>query len=280
MEGLRRIQRETGQWLPIAETGQRINNICVRGEGPDGAHTGGFDRTGTVQFHASAMVQQIVGADKANQGDTGRLIILIFQPGSRIDREITRDLADNRIVTIAAAELFDENDYDSTDEDLDRLHDHFASLLNVGDEEEVQPRPDWSEQWGYSHVGKSDPRVKNLGNSWVVAYDSITSLLPVKLAANALSAFYNHIVDIAAGHISNNTALQNSLVFVAKARSLKRLSLTFTSPDPIPWEWVIRFARAMSTSLDSSWTVLYKAIARSAYWNVAVINVALSIAAT
>ncbi|KAL8903778.1 MAG: hypothetical protein Q9207_003702 [Kuettlingeria erythrocarpa] len=232
-----------------------------------------------VQSHALAMVQHIFGADKANQGDTGNLIILIFQPGSRIDREITRDLAENRIVTIAAAELFDENDYDSVDEDLDRQHEEFASLLNIGDEEKVQPRPDSSDQWGYSHVGKSDPRVKNLGNSWVVAYDSVTSLLPVRLAARALSAFYDHIVGIAAEHISKNTALQKSLVFVTTATSLKRLSLTLASPDPIPWEWVIRFAREMSGSLDSTWTVLYKAIARSAYWNVAVIHVALSIAA-
>ncbi|KAL8748629.1 MAG: hypothetical protein Q9184_007175 [Pyrenodesmia sp. 2 TL-2023] len=257
MDGLRRIHRETGQWLPIAETGQGINEMCVRGEGPAGANTGGFDKT----------------------GDTGRLIILIFQPGSRIDRAIQSDLADNRIVTIAAAELLDENDFDSADEDMDHLQDEFATLLNIGDEIDVHRRPDWSDEWGYSHVGKSDPRVKNLGNSWVLAYGSVMSLLPVKFAAMTLSAFYSHIVKIAAGYIGNGTAPVKYLVFSAKAMSTKRLSLTLTSPDPIPWDWIIRFARAMSVSLDSGWTVLYKVIARNAYWNVAAINVALSITA-
>lgn len=43
---MRSIYRETGQWLPIAETGQNINDVCVHGEGPENAYAGGFDRTG------------------------------------------------------------------------------------------------------------------------------------------------------------------------------------------------------------------------------------------
>lgn len=46
MAGERRIERETGQWLPIAETGQNVNERCVGGREPGGQHTGGFDKTG------------------------------------------------------------------------------------------------------------------------------------------------------------------------------------------------------------------------------------------
>lgn len=162
---------------------------------------------------------------------------------------------------------------------MDHLHDEYATLLNIDAGVDVHPRPDRSGEWGYSHVGKSDPRVKNLGNSWVLAYDSVTSLIPVKLAAMALSAFYDRVVDTAAEHIGKDAPAVKSLEFDLKLLSVRKLSLTFNSPDPIPWEWIIRFARAMSASLDSSWTVLYKAIARNAYWDVAVIYVALSITA-
>lgn len=38
-----RVERDTGQWLPIAESAQAVNNVCVAGE-----HSGGMDETGKV----------------------------------------------------------------------------------------------------------------------------------------------------------------------------------------------------------------------------------------
>ncbi|KAI4172413.1 MAG: hypothetical protein LQ348_006778, partial [Seirophora lacunosa] len=249
---IRNIYRETGQWLTIAQTGQNINDVCVHGGGVERAHTGGFDRTGA----------------------NGRLIILLYQPGSRIDREIRDDLDSNQIVTIATADLYDASDYDSADEDLRHLSDEFAVLLNVNDEINLpHPRQSWEDSFGYSRVGKSDPRVKNLGSSWVMNYNSVISLLPVHRAVPSLAAFYTHIVDIAADKVGNGTDPVKDLDFVSK-----RLSLTLSSPAPIPWDWIISFARGMSLLLDSRWAVLFNATARNAYWDVATINAALRIA--
>ncbi|KAL8649223.1 MAG: hypothetical protein Q9210_004524 [Variospora velana] len=232
---MRSIYRDTGQWLPIAETGQNINDVCVHGEGLESAHAGGFDRT---------------------------------------DREIETDLESNQIVTIAAADLYDSSDYDSADEDLRNLSDEFAVLLNVDDEINLpRPRNGWEESFGYSHVGKSDPRVKNLGNSWVMNYTSVTSLLPVTRAVPSLAAFYKHIVDIAADKVGNDTDPIKSLNFASRD-----LSLRLSSVAPIPWDWIIRFARKMYLLLDSRWAVLFDATARNAYWDVATINAALRIA--
>ncbi|KAL9016311.1 MAG: hypothetical protein Q9185_006324 [Variospora sp. 1 TL-2023] len=232
---MRSIYRETGQWLPIAETGQNINDVCVHGQGPENAHAGGFDRT---------------------------------------DREIERDLEDHQIVVIAAAELYDGSDYDSADEDLRDLSDEFAVLLNVDDEINLpRPRNGWEESFGYSHVGKSDPRVKNLGNSWVMNYTSVTSLLPENRTVPSLAAFYKHIVDIAADKVGNDTDPIKDLNFASRDLSLRLWSVA-----PIPWDWIIRFARGMYLLLDSRWAVLFDATVRNAYWDVADINAALRIA--
>lgn len=222
-----------------------------------------------IAWHRSSIKR----TDSRRQGANGRLIIILYQPGSPIDSEIERDLADNGIVTSAAAELYDGSDNDSADEDMNILHDEFAQILNIDDEVNLpHPRSGGEDLWGYSHVGKSDPRVKNLGNSWVVAYNSVTSLLPVNRAATSLSVFYEHVVEIAAEKLGNATAP------VAKAEFVwNDLSLSLYSSAPIPWDWIIRFARAMSLSLGLDWAVLYDARATNAYWDVAIIGASLRI---
>lgn len=202
--------------------------------------------------------------------------MLLYEPGSRIDREIERDLSEHMVVRVAAGARLDEyEDYsDSADEDLDHLQDEFAALLNINDEVNLpRPRTGFENLWGYSHIGKSDPRVKNLGNSWVVSYNSVTSVLPVNSGATGLAAFYHHVVRTAAEELGNATASVERLEF-----AFNHLSLSLTSPAPIPWDWIIRFARAMSHSLDLSWTVLYSATARNAYWDVPIIKASLRIA--
>ncbi|KAL9008306.1 MAG: hypothetical protein Q9173_006557 [Seirophora scorigena] len=236
------IDRETGQWLTIAETGQNINDVCVSG--------GGFERA------------------------NGRLIILLYQPGSRIDREIQEDLDSNQIVTIANADLHEPSDNGSANQDLWDLTDDYAVLLNVDDEINLpHPRNGWEDSFGYSRIGKSDPRVKNLGSSWVMNYNSVISLLPVNRAVPSLAAFYKHIVEIAADKVGNGTDPVKDLNFVSKD-----LSLTLSSSAPIPWDWIVRFARGMSLLLDSRWAVLFNATAKNAYWDVATIRAALRIA--
>ncbi|KAL9027137.1 MAG: hypothetical protein Q9196_004296 [Gyalolechia fulgens] len=245
------VQRDTGQWLPIAESAQAVNNICVAGE-----HSGGMEETG-----------------ETFQGDNKRLLISLYQPGSPQDMDIERSREHGDRITMPMIRDEDEN---SIDDDLDDLQNHFASLLNIH-EDPNYPKPlrTWEGEFGHFHIGKSDPQVKNLGNNWELRYNSVTGLLPTNHAARGLSPFYLHIVEIAAEKIASNATSLN----VLNLRS-NGLSLNLDSPAPIPWEWIIRFAREMLEASKLGWTVLYDASARNAYWDLAVISAALRLAST
>ncbi|KAL8721099.1 MAG: hypothetical protein Q9181_007783 [Wetmoreana brouardii] len=171
---------------------------------------------------------------------------------------------------------FDMNfeDYDSIGDDANSMLEDFADILGIRDEVyHYNPRMDSHDSFGYSHVGKSDPRVKNLGDSWVMDHTSVTVLVPVNQAANRLTAFYNQVVDNVVRQLRPAMAPSRSLRFTSHG-----LSLTLTSVAPIHWSWAIRFAREMARSSDSGWTVLYEARIRNAYWNVAIIHAALRLA--
>lgn len=169
-----------------------------------------------------------------------------------------------------------DEDENSIDDDLNALQDHFTSLLNIHEDPDYpQPRATWERDSGYFHVGESDPQVKNLGNNWELRYNSVTSLLPTTHAANGLSSFYLSIVKKAAENIASNATSLKSLNF-----RLNDLSLILNSPAPIPWEWIVRFARGMLQASIAGWTILYDASARNAYWDVAAIDAALKIIST
>lgn len=165
---------------------------------------------------------------------------------------------------------------DSVGDDMEDLLDEFADIFDIKENvDHPSPRRDWDDFIGYSRVGKSDPRVKNLGDSWMVEFDEVTSMLPVDRASAGLIAFYKHVVNDTSALLANDTAPVQNLVF-----SLHGLSLQLTSTGPIPWEWIIRFARAMSQSTISRWPVLYRAKAKNAYWNVALISAVLAVASS
>ncbi|KAL8719414.1 MAG: hypothetical protein Q9225_003579 [Loekoesia sp. 1 TL-2023] len=168
----------------------------------------------------------------------------------------------------------DSDNDDSAAEDLDDLVEEFASILNIHENVgHPRPLPNRYGPYGYSHVGRGDPAVKNLGNSWVLDYTSVASLRPLNRAATILSTFYQDVVAIAAENLANGTTSTKNLAF-----EWNKISLSLTSPDPIPWAWVMRFAHKMSQSTNSRWTVLYNAIAKNAYWDVPVVHAALSVA--
>lgn len=152
--------------------------------------------------------------------------------------------------------------------------DEFADIFGVRENiDHPSPRRDWDDFIGYSHVGKSDPRVKNLGDSWMVEFDEVNSMFPVERASVGLIAFYNHVVNVTSARLADNTEPVKNLVF-----SLHGLSLQLTSTGPIPWEWIIRFARAMSQSTTSRWPILYRAKVKNSYWDVERISAVLAAA--
>ncbi|KAL8714559.1 MAG: hypothetical protein Q9220_001507 [cf. Caloplaca sp. 1 TL-2023] len=193
--------------------------------------------------------------------ETIRLLLVLYEAGSRQNREIEADLAMGVIPTIGRLQL-EESITTSTANDIEDLDLEFAAILNLNE----GTRAGADHAVGYSHVGKADPSVNNLGASWVLSYNSITGLNPVNRAANGLKGFYQNITNIAAGKIANATEPVKFLDFVSHG-----LSLRLTSKSPISWEWIIRFARLMSYLAESHWAVLYNSVAKSSYWNVATI---------
>ncbi|KAL8937325.1 MAG: hypothetical protein Q9216_004483 [Gyalolechia sp. 2 TL-2023] len=175
------VQRDTGQWLSIADAAEAVNQVCVAGQS-----TGGMEET----------------------GDNKRLWISLYQPGSPQDRNIEDARRHGELVTMP---MIRDEDGNSLEDDLDDLQDHFADLLNIHEDPDYpQPLPTWERGLGHFHVGESDPQVRNLGNSWELRYNSVTNLLPANHAANGLSSFYLHIVKIASEKIASNAA-PNSL---------------------------------------------------------------------
>lgn len=167
----------------------------------------------------------------------------------------------------------DDEDENSVEDDLNALQDHFATLLNIHEDPSYpQPQTIWQRESSFPPVGESNPRPKNLGNSWEIRYKSVTSLLPTNDAASRLSSFYQRIVEIAAERIGSSATSLKSLDF-----RLNDIFLRLNSPTPISWEWVIRFARGMLQASRSGWPILYDASARNAYWDLAVINVVLNV---
>ncbi|KAL8640423.1 MAG: hypothetical protein Q9228_002659 [Teloschistes exilis] len=103
---------------------------------------------------------------------------------------------------------------ESVGDDLEDLLDEFADIFNVRENvDHPSPRRDWDDFIGYSRVGKSDPRVKNLGDSWMVEFDEVTSMLPVDRASAGLIAFYKHVVNDTSALLANDTAPVQNLVF-------------------------------------------------------------------
>ncbi|KAI4107014.1 MAG: hypothetical protein L6R37_001907 [Teloschistes peruensis] len=247
-DGPDRISRDTGDWLSIADVGSQVNEYCVRDRQLGGSHPAGHTR---------------------------QLTIFIYQPRSSQDRQIQDDINNNRIPAMVAFDVNFHSD-DSVGDDMEDLLDEFADIFDIKENvDHPSPRRDWDDFIGYSRVGKSDPRVKNLGDSWMVEFDEVTSMLPVDRASAGLIAFYKHVVNDTSALLANDTAPVQNLVF-----SLHGLSLQLTSTGPIPWEWIIRFARAMSQSTISRWPVLYRAKAKNAYWNVALISAVLAVASS
>ncbi|KAI4247969.1 MAG: hypothetical protein LQ352_006035 [Teloschistes flavicans] len=163
---------------------------------------------------------------------------------------------------------------DSVGDDMENLLDDFADIFGVREEvDHPSPRRNWDDFIGYSHFGKSDPRVKNIGDSWMVEYDEVTSMVPVEQASAGLNVFYKHVVNDTSALLANDTMPVKNLVF-----SLHGLSLKLTSTVPIPWDWIIRFARAMSQASSSRWPVLYRAKVKNAYWDVALVTAVLAVA--
>ncbi|KAL9577134.1 MAG: hypothetical protein Q9212_006564 [Teloschistes hypoglaucus] len=244
-DGPDRISRDTGDWLSIADVGNQVNEYCVRERQLGGSHPA---------------------------GNTGQLTLFLYQPGSRQDRQIQTDIDNNRIPAMVAFDVNFHSD-DSVGDDMEDLLDDFADIFGVKENvDHPSPRRDWDDfDIGYSRVGKSDPRVKNLGDSWVVEFDQVSTMFPVDRASLGLVAFYNHVVSETSARLANNTEPVKNLVF-----TLHGLSLQLTSTGPIPWDWIIRFARSMSQSTTSRWPVLYRAKVKNSYWNVALISAVLA----
>ncbi|KAL8694625.1 MAG: hypothetical protein Q9224_003531, partial [Gallowayella concinna] len=203
-----------------------------------------------------------------------RLLLLIYEPGSDQDQEIERDLRETGSATARDTRGIDFRDAwgssIASGESEASMEDIFADLLSVDGDHHDRTRAGGVGAAASSHVGAADPQIRNIGDGWVLNYVSVKNLVPVDRAAAGLKTFYKDVIDLAAHRISGGTPPAKSHGFHSK-----HFSLRLESAGPIPWQWVIRFARFMSHAADAKWSSLYEIIINSTYWDSALIRVAL-----
>ncbi|KAL8816034.1 MAG: hypothetical protein Q9223_004892 [Gallowayella weberi] len=211
----------------------------------------------------------------AEVGSNKRLLLLLYAPGSEQDNEIERDLRETGMATTRDTRGIDFTDawgssIGSAESEASMADDIFAELLSLDGEPHDRARAGGVGAAASSHVGAADPQIRNIGDGWVLDYVSVRNLFPVDRAAAGLKSFYKHVIDLAADRISSGTPPATSHGFHSK-----RFSLSLKSTRPIPWQWVIRFARFMSHAADAKWSALYEITMNSTYWDSALIRVAL-----
>ncbi|KAL8907562.1 MAG: hypothetical protein Q9171_005805 [Xanthocarpia ochracea] len=263
--------RDVGEWLPIAEKAEYVNEYCVRDR-----QMGGLDEVG----ESERSTKSSDGSSPRGVGSTRRLLILLYEPGSQQDQEIEEErretgMATMRSIGIDFSAAWGTSAWSgfgmSDGESEASLQDDFAQFLNIDEgERHARARAGQTGASAVSRVGAADPHIRYIADGWVLDYISVTGCKPVEQAAPDLARFYKHIVDVAAGKIASGTPSAKSHGFHSDALSLK-----LNSADAISWEWIISFARAMSRAADAMWPVLYQAIANSRHWDKAQINVAL-----
>ncbi|KAL8773641.1 MAG: hypothetical protein Q9209_001407 [Squamulea sp. 1 TL-2023] len=245
--------RDTGEWLSIAETAENVNQQCVQDK-----NMGGLEQVGS----------------------TKRLLILLYEPGSQQDHEIEEERRETGIATMrsigidfsaAWGDAAWGSSGTSYTESEASLEDDFAQFLNIDEgEQHTRARAGVAGASASSHVGAADPRIRNLGDGWVLNYASIKAFSPVDRAAAGLIELYQKVIDLAADNIATGTPPRKTHGFRGGVLLLK-----LDSADPISWEWILSFARALSHAASARWPILYQAIANSRYWEKAPIKAIL-----
>lgn len=87
-----------------------------------------------------------------------------------------------------------------------------------------------------------------------------------------MEAFYTQVVNSAANQISSTVNATDNLVF-----NFNRLNLRLSSPAPISWTWVMKFAATMLDNVSTNFPVLFSGEAYSAYWEIAEVAAVLSL---
>ncbi|KAL8849716.1 MAG: hypothetical protein Q9221_005326 [Calogaya cf. arnoldii] len=264
--------RDTGQWLPIAETGEYVNQFCV-----EDREMGGLTEVGesglftTLDFRGSPH----------RAGSTRRLLILLYEPGSQQDHEIEEEIRETGIATMRSIGIDFSSawgnaawgDPGASDAESEAsMEDKFAEFLNIDEgEPHARARAGAAEVLAASVVGAGRSNIRNLGDGWVLGYSSVLIFNNVFQAAHGLVHFYDEVIADAAVKIASGLASATSHRFRSDA-----LSLQLQSTDVIPWDWIIRFARAMSFAAEAGWPVVYQGIVNSRYWEKAPIKAVLS----
>ncbi|CAO1596307.1 hypothetical protein XANCAGTX0491_000158 [Xanthoria calcicola] len=237
--------RDTGDWLTIAERAQYVNEVCVKDRG-----MGGLEEVGS----------------------TRRLLILLYEPGSQQDHEIEEERRETGTATMRSIGIdfsaawgnaaWGDSGVSDTESEAS-MEDKFAEFLNIDDgERHSRARTDGAAAAAASHVGAADPRIMNLGDGWRMIYASIQALQTMGQAAAGLVRFYEHVIAVAGVKIASGVRSGPLHGFRSNG-----LSLVLQSTDTIPWEWIVRFARAMALAAAARWAVLYKGVANSRYWD-------------
>ena len=123
-----------------------------------------------------------------------------------------------------------------------------------------------------STTGPVRARTRDLGDGWLMTYDSLTALISVPPAvAEDLENLYTGVMDSAAEQLSNSANATDNLAF-----KLGSLNLRLSSQAPISWDWIIGFAAEMLDIVGSDFATLFQAQAYSSYWDLPTVAASLT----
>ena len=204
-------------------------------------------------------------------GDTRQLSILVYEPGSRQDRDIERELGLHRQLATVAFDMSFEGD-DVVGEDIDNLRAEFAEIWDIEDQiYHPTVRDGWIGEFGYNDTSIDQRPVKD---SWDLQFSSATSLTPFQHAARGLKIFYEHVIDAAAAKLAAGEPPAKEIEFRSHG-----LSLHLMATQPISLVWVIRFALFMENVAMAFWPNVYQGVVTNTHWKFARVYVAMAVIA-
>ncbi|KAL9593284.1 MAG: hypothetical protein Q9219_007617, partial [cf. Caloplaca sp. 3 TL-2023] len=197
--------------------------------------------------------------------DNGELAIILYAPDSEFDEEVLQKVRRGELVTI--------DNWSTSAED--------SSSDSSKDDPDYQPRRSRSRTPGGSAGTDNSifqrnvrPRVRNLGDSWILDYKTTISLTPVSPAVEGMRVFYRKVIDkVIEAELAKTTAESVKEMTFASGG----LRLRLRSEQNIQWTWVVNLASGMMESLSGGHAVLYEAVAENVYWDIPAVGVTLSV---
>ena len=192
-------------------------------------------------------------ADLGVEGDSQRLRMVLYEPGSQFERDIYTRFQKGKPISVP---------------DPDGIPEY-----KTPEYRRKRPRPGGGGSAESAGSMATRPRVSSLGTGWYLNYDTVSELLPSVNAAEPLREFYNKVSAGAADQLSKGNDGVDRITFKSGPFSLR-----FASQEVIRWDFVINLVQSMISMLTPQFAPMFSGEAVSEYWDLPSVQVAFSLA--